>query len=229
MVGSMKTDLENSKTRWFFGILATTALLINFAFLKHGSRQSTNDNGATVRRDTATRATAEAEHAGYLARYLNSGVSRKPGFKMVGLAVVSEDGKLNRALNESIINRFKPDSIDIDIVSSVFRPQFVSDGLFDKILAGSNQVIDKLELSKTLDMLLLGREEVEYSSDPSLQDLITANMRLELTAVSVATGESQSWTFVSNGAGFKKSESRQMAEERLIKQLAHDTKMSLKL
>jgi hypothetical protein len=52
-------------------------------------------------------------------------------------------------------------------------------------------------------------------------------MQLEITAFSIADGQSQSWTYVANGAGFKQSEARQMAEERLIKQIANDPKMSL--
>jgi len=168
---------------------------------------------------------AAAAHATYLARYLNSGSSRKPGTKMVAIAVVSENGAFNFALNSAVANHLKTASASM--LTSFFRPAFVSDGLFANAFAGSNGVFDKLDLSKSLDVLFLGREQVQYSSDPSLENVMTANMQLEITAFSIADGQSQSWTFVANGSGFKQTEARQMAEERLIKQIANDTKMSL--
>jgi hypothetical protein len=39
--------------------------------------------------------------------------------------------------------------------------------------------------------------------------------------------ESKTWTFTSNGPGFTKDIARGAAEERLIKQIAANTKMSL--
>jgi hypothetical protein len=182
-------------------------------------------NVAQEQRIRSTEEQASAEHAKYLARYLNTGSSRKPGMKMVAIAVVSENGTFNHAVNAAIANRFKTDSVEV--LTSFFRPPFVTDGLFANALAGSNEIFDKLELSKSLDVLLLGREEVQYSTDPSLENVMSANMQLEVTAISMADGHRQSWTFVANGAGFKQSEARLMAEERLLKQIAGDTKMSL--
>jgi len=168
---------------------------------------------------------AAAKQAQFLAQYVNSDYSRTPGLKTVALVIISEDGKLNRSLNEAFVSRFKPDSAQI--LTSVFRPKFVSDGLFDKALNDSSDIIAQLELSKSLDMLLLGREDVKYSTDSSLENVVSANMRLEITAISVKSGVSQSWTFTASGSGFREAESRQMAEERLIKQISRDTKMSL--
>jgi hypothetical protein len=168
---------------------------------------------------------AAAARATYLARYVNSTSPRQPGMKMVAVAVVSENGAFNFALNAAVASRLKTPSVATP--TSFFRPAFVSDGLFANAFAGSNGIFDKLELSKSLDALLLGREQVQYSSDPSLENVTTANMQLEITAFSIADGQSQSWTYVANGAGFKQSEARQMAEERLIKQIANDPKMSL--
>lgn len=168
---------------------------------------------------------AATAHAKYLAQYVNSGSSRRPGTTMIAVAVVSENGAFNHAVNAALASRFKSDSASI--LTSFFRPAFVSDGLFASALSGSSGVFDKLELSKSLDVLLLGREEVQYSTDPSLENVMTATMQLELTAFSLSDGQSQSWTFVANGSGFKQAEARLMAEERLIKQIAKDTKMSL--
>jgi hypothetical protein len=166
-----------------------------------------------------------AARATYLARYVNSGPSRQPGMKTVAIAVVSEKGAFSFAVNSAVASRLKTASVAT--LTSFFRPAFVSDGLFANAFSGSNGIFDKLELSKSLDVLLLGREQVQYSSDPSLENVITANMQLELTAFSIADGQSQSWTYVANGSGFKQTGARQMAEERLTKQIANDPKMSL--
>lgn len=255
----MKADSEKRKTKLFFGGLAFVALLIDITCFSTRSRpasppsqwvatqaqpdsrqpsiweqqKSSHDDEAAQKAaeeaEASRKAAQEAavKHAQFLAQYVNSDFARTPGSKTVALVIVSEDGKLSRALNDTFSSRFKSNSVQI--TTSIFRPQFVSDGLFEKALGDSNAVINKLELSKSMDVLLLGREEVNYSTDPSLENVISADMRLEITAISVVTGASQSWTFVANGSGFKKTESRQMAEERLIKQIARDTKMSLDL
>ena len=74
----------------------------------------------------------------------------------------------------------------------------------------------------------LNKSGLVNSSDPSLENVITANMRFELTAISIANGQNQSWAYNSNGSGFKQSEARAMAEERLLKQIAKDSTLSLR-
>ena len=167
-----------------------------------------------------------AQHAAYLARYLNSGFPRQPGMKSIAVAMATENGQFNSVLNTAISDRFKTDSAKM--LNSLFRPAFVTDGLLTNVLDGSSDAINKLELSKSLDVLLIGRQTVQYSSDPSLENVITANMRFKLTAMSIANGQNQSWAYNSNGAGFKQSEARAMAEERLLKQIAKDSTLSFR-
>ena len=76
-------------------------------------------------------------------------------------------------------------------------------------------------------MLVLLRETVRYVNTPSLNNLVTANMQLDIVATSIATpGQNQSWTFTANGPGFTQDAARQAAEERIIKQIAADKRMS---
>ncbi|MEI9961037.1 MAG: FlgO family outer membrane protein [Limisphaerales bacterium] len=84
--------------------------------------------------------------------------------------VASESGTANSAVNDALLSRFK--SADAQIVPSFFKPAFVSDGLFDTAFAGSSDLFDKLELSKSLDGLLLAREKVQYAANPSLENVI---------------------------------------------------------
>lgn len=168
-----------------------------------------------------------AQHAQYLARYLvNTNITRKTGARNTAIAVVSEDRKFNRTLTTAIANRLKDEKIELS--SSFFTPEFVSDRLFDQALGGSTEVLKNLELAKSLDLLLLARQRVSYTPNPSLQNVLTANMELEVSLCPVATPDAnQTWTLTANGAGFTEKDARNLAEDRLVKQIASDPKMSL--
>jgi hypothetical protein len=75
---------------------------------------------------------------------------------------------------------------------------------------------------------LLGRQGVQYSTNTELDNVITANMRLEVVTLPVAGQlQSQEWTFVANGTGFRLAEARMQAEERIIKQMVDKADMTL--
>jgi hypothetical protein len=169
---------------------------------------------------------AAAEHARYLARYLTAGIARTPGSKALAVVAASENSRVNRAVTAAIANRFKTNSLEV--LSSFFTPEFVSDGVLNQVLADPQPLFEKLELAKTLDMVVLARQKVRYTTNPSLENVITANMELEVAVLPIESGvESHAWTFTANGAGFKEEAARAMAEERLLKQIATDTKPSL--
>jgi len=164
--------------------------------------------------------------ADYLARYLNFNVARKPETKTVALVVVSESGRFNRVLSAAVADRLKADSVQI--LPSFFKPEFVSDGLFNAAFTEPDQIFKKLELANSLDAVLFARQKVEYSTSPVLENLITATMELELAVFpTTASGDSQTWSFRATGPGFKQSDARAAAEERIIKQIAKHAKMSL--
>jgi hypothetical protein len=169
---------------------------------------------------------AAAQHARYLARYLNKGITRKPGVQMLAIVTASENGKLNSTISTVLAQHFSSETVET--ISSLFTPEFISDGIFAKAFDGSTDSFNDLELAHSLDAVLLARQTIEYSQDPSLQNVITANMQLQVMISSIVTrGQSQTWTFTANGAGFTKQAARQLAEERLIKQITKDTKMSM--
>lgn len=169
---------------------------------------------------------AAEEHAQFLARYVNVNFAKKPGIQTVALSV-SAGGKANRAIQEALARRFQ--DADVQLLASFFNPPFLSDGLFENAFNGLNDVPTKLELAKSLDKMLLARETVEYSTNGSeLQNVITATARLDVSVVPVAgTSTSQTWTFTAAGAGFSQAAAQAMAEERLIKQITDDKRMTL--
>lgn len=170
---------------------------------------------------------AAAEHARYLARYTDTSFTRQPGRKTIAIVVASENASGDDAVRDALVSHFKNEPVQL--VSLFFTPAFVSDGLFNNAFADSNDLFNRLELSKSLDGLLLAREKVQYVTNPSsLDNVLTASMELDVITLTIGSHvPGQTWTFTSSGAGFKKTDARAQAEERIIKQIANDTKMSL--
>lgn len=242
-------ESEKRNKLLFIGSLALIALAINYFVASINPRSSNltpirsqiswqqqNPTEATTRIANAEKLAAEepnatqiaaATHAKFLDRYLNTSFVRNRGIKTVALAVAC-DGKVHHALDAALIQRFQGESVQI--LPSFFTSEFVSEGLFDSAFSGSKETFTKLELAKSLDALLLAREHVEYSKNADLENVIAATIQLDVTCFPVSSSPLvlvQTWTFVANGAGFKEPEARAMAEERLAKQIAKDTKMSL--
>ena len=145
---------------------------------------------------------------------------------MVAVAVASETSSMNHAVAVALMNRFKADHVQL--TDSFFKPELVTDGLFGSAFNGSSDLFNKLELTKSLDALLLARQTVQYETNPDFNNAITANMTLEITALPVAGQiQSQSWTFSANGVGIRRGEARMQAEGRIIKQVETSTNMSL--
>ncbi len=169
---------------------------------------------------------AAAEHARYLARYLNSGFSRKPGVTAIGVAIESEQGTVNLNIATALTQCFK--TSDVQLLNSFFKPEFVADKLVASIFSGETGIFERLELTNSLNGVLIGRQTVTYSTNAALENTITANLRLELMALPIGmTRESQSWNFAANGVGFRPHEARQVAEDRIIEQIKKNTNMVL--
>jgi len=169
---------------------------------------------------------AAAEHARYLGRYLNSGFTRKPGVAAIGVAIESEQGTVNHNIATALTQRFK--TADVQLFNSFFKPEFVADRFVASIFAGETAIFERLELTNSLNGVLIGRQTVAYSTNTALANTITANLRLELMALPVGMSrENQSWNFAANGVGFQAHEARQAAEDRIIEQIAKNTNMVL--
>ena len=169
---------------------------------------------------------AAAQHANYLARYLNPGFTRTSTGKTVAVVAAAENGALDHAVTAALMSRFQKEPAEL--VSSFFKPAFVSDGLFQEIVNGSGAPFERLDLAHSLDGAVLAREDVQYAQTATLENVTTATMQLKVTVVPVSSpGDGQTWTFTAYGPGFTKEVARQAAEERLIKQIATDTNMTL--
>lgn len=238
----------------FLGVLAILALIINWYFWTHRSvrysqdagytsysqpSRTPNNTGAQNRSSEAVTPSRVADNSAAreaiqavetlkqnLSRYVNSGSSRAAGTKRVALVVATENGKPERGISAALASRFK--TIGVELEGSFFTPAFFADGLFGQCFTDITKPIAKLELNKSLDGLLLGRATTEYTSNPSLENVLTANLTVQIMAVPTASSMAgESWTFTAAGAGFHKEAARAMAQERLLEQIKADTRMSL--
>jgi hypothetical protein len=235
------TTIAPNKAAAFILVFSVIALVINSAtyrvrqpppaFVPSIAQQQQQAQQQQLAIDNAAAAKkaaddAAAARANYLARYLNPGFARTPGFKTLAVVVASENAKLNHAVGVALANHFK--NGNVETVSSFFTPEFVSDGLFAEAVNDPTRLFSKLELARSLDAVVLARQTVSYTKTPALDNVISATMQLEVVLTPVAAqGQSQSWTFTAYGSGFSTTAARAMAEERLIKQISNDTKMSL--
>lgn len=165
------------------------------------------------------RQTAEAQRREYLARYRRSESLRGAGpGRSAALFILSDKSQKNEAVGTALAGSLRQPEFSVS--SDFFKPAFGSDGLAEQLLTGSRDIGVKLELANSLDVLLLGRISTSYTTNDALQNLITAESKLELVALSAASLEklhAAEWTV--KGASFKSEEARVTAEERLQKSL----------
>lgn len=217
----------------FVCVMATIAIFIHSAqsyreqqkAVTVAQQQHVMENEAAARKAAQD---AAAAHAQYLARYVNTSFSRKSGSETVAVTVASENGTLNSTVTAALVSRFQRESVRI--LSPFFKPEFVSDGLFNDAFTGSGEVFNKLELANSLDGVVLAQQNIQYAQNSALENVISATMQLKVAVVPISgQGGGKTWTFTAYGPGFTKEVARQAAEERLIKQIAADTNMSLTL
>jgi hypothetical protein len=182
------------------------------------------DQAEVTRRATqSAEALAASQRAAYLARYLESTNARKGVAKqLLAVVVVSEDGKLNSAVAQTIAGALKTELLDA--TTAPFTPEFVADGLFAEVFRDPHEVLSKLALTNYLSALLFARQTVNYSTNIVLENIITANMRLEvLTMPTTTLRQSETRVITASGVGFRQRDARSQAELNLSKMIPRET------
>ena len=196
------TNIEPKRAAAFVVVCSVIAFLINST--QHRSYSAQNVVLQQQQLETERKAAAQeaaTQHANYLARYLNPCFPRTTGSETLAIVVATDDGKIDHTVSPALANHCQTNNIKI--ASSVFKPEFVSDGLFATVFDGSTEILNKLELAKSFDALLLASQTVQYSKYPSLNNVISAHMQLEVQVVPIAGSiRNQTWTFTVNGSGF---------------------------
>ena len=151
----------------------------------------------------------------YKDRYLDD----QTAHYVIAVLIVNEKGQPNKLMNQKLFSLLNTNGVLVTI--SLFKPQFISDGLFAGAFDGSKVALAKLDLANLADKLLLGRQTVEYSTNAALENLVTARMKLELQTVPLNKGgQGQSQVMESIGAELNRpADAYAQAEERMIKQI----------
>jgi hypothetical protein len=173
---------------------------------------------AAIQKDKIEEAQAALQRAAdelkaYRIRYLGDHNARYS----IAVMVADENGKPNESLAQSICTIL--DTNGLTTTASLFTPDFIADGLFGQMLSGSKEAFDKLQLTNTVQAVMLARQSVEYSTNAAL-GAITATMTFDAGAFSTSGFQ---MIFANSvkvaGPGLTCLEARNMAEERVLKQL----------
>jgi hypothetical protein len=213
----------------FFSVIALAINSVQFRVLGHQRAEQQSKQLAAQGQATAQKLSQESAvaHVQFVAQYVNSGFTKTPGVKSLALVVANQNGSFDPTIGEALKSHFKSDSIKIS--TSFFKPKFVSEGLFTNLFDGSTDILKNLDLPNSLDAVLLAREAIQFVNNPaSLDNVLTANMTLEIQVVPVSSGiQNTTWKYTATGAGFSQFEAEANAKERLIKHINTDTTLSL--
>ena len=122
---------------------------------------------AAIQKGKIAEAQAAAQKAAdelkaYRTRYLGDHNARYS----IAVMVADENGMPNESLAQSICTIL--DTNGLTTTASLFTPDFIADGLFGQMLSGSKEAFDKLELTNTVQAVMLARQSVEYSTNSAL-------------------------------------------------------------
>ena len=169
---------------------------------------------------------AAAAHAQFMAQYEDNNFTRTASMELIATACATENGTMNEAISAALASRFKTENVEV--TSSFFKPTLITEGLFGDVFNGSGDIVRKLELAKFIDGLLLAKQDVRYSTNTDLNNIVTADMHVQIETLPVSGAvEAKSWMLAAKGTGFNTADARMQAEERIIKQIGDDPAMSL--
>lgn len=154
-----------------------------------------------------------ADLKAYKTRYLGNPNTRYS----IAILVANETGQPNAPLGHALGTLLNTNGLTT--TASLFTPEFISDGRFKETMAGSKEAFDKLELANFVQAVLLAHQSVQYSTNSTLEGLITATMTFDANTFSTKAFQSLFADSIKVvGAGFNRLEARTMAEERVLKQ-----------
>jgi hypothetical protein len=143
-----------------------------------------------------------------------------PKYEMAVL-VVDESYKIHATITQEMRSITRNMGKNTTILPSTILD---SSQTFERIFAGDGGDASKVELLSYSQYVILGKQVVSFTQNANLEDLITADVSLEVHVIASRTGSIQtSFTIRHKGVGF----SRKNAEEKGIKELLQELDVKL--
>jgi len=151
-------------------------------------------------------------------RYLRiTNTFKEPGQKAISIAVA---GPLE-TLDDSFATELAESLASTNATSHLlFTDSFAKDGVMKQLFNSNSTNITYLNLPSIIDAMLLAYYKTTFSTNASLNNIITATIHLECKAINTSDASlSESISADSAGAGFSNSQAEASAKERLLKTL----------
>lgn len=148
----------------------------------------------------------------YLGKYLNLSVINHPATKEISVLILDEELKERYDIEQSIASYLK--TIELNPILALFRYPFIQDGTFENIFSGDTGKIKELQLEKRTDYMIFGKKSSSFKINPELQNLVSADVTLEVKVFSAEKGVIVNSTILSAiGSGFSNADAEKRAIE----------------
>lgn len=171
------------------------------------------------REDRKKQAEEERRRADKTREELISRYMVKGGRQQITVLVIDQLKRVNKDLTQAMVSVLRAKGVSAG--ASLFKSEFVSDGIFDRIFGGDGAEMKRLELSRFVDHLVLGRASVDITEQQQMESMMTARGRLEIRIIAAKTEKVEAmFSMVEVGAGFSKTSAEKAMIERIVKRLA---------
>jgi hypothetical protein len=154
----------------------------------------------------------EQQQVSYLNKYLNLSIQNQPDFKEAAILIIDEDHKERNDLNRIIIAYLE--SKNAKSLLGLFKTPFIQDGIFEKVFSGDSTKLKDLQVIKHADCVILGKISSNYKTNPELQNVISAEIGLEIKVISCKNSVIIDSAYISEkGAGFSNADAENKAIE----------------
>lgn len=151
-------------------------------------------------------------------KYINLSIENSPSTKEIAILVIDESEKENNEIGAKIASIIR--SGTMNPVLSLFKRPFIQEGLFAGIFSGDISMIEELQLKNRIDFLVFGKINKNFKRSEELQDIISADLNIEIKIFSCVKGAlTNSTSLKTTGAGFSNAEAEGKALELMNEKL----------
>lgn len=153
-----------------------------------------------------------------LEKYLNLSVFNRRNSIEVTVIILQKDNSRFLSLESTIIDLLKARGIYSE--QTLFKSSFFKEGMVQALMEDDWTKVGHLSLGQRVDYLILGETKVGYKTDPNLNNVKTASLKIDLKCLDVTTQAVQSSKSLSIvGAGFSDENALETAVKNARSQL----------